>query len=125
MLAYASEYSMKFNADKSKCMAVLLICRRNHVPLLSKCIFNTGGTSMEIVTSYCHLRHTINSSLNDDQDILNRRWTFIGQVNSVLCYFGKLPSVVKAQLFRSYCTSFYGCVLRDLSCSIVDDFYIV
>ena len=79
---------------------------------------------MEIVTSYCHLGHTINSSLSDEQDILSRRRAFIGQVNSVLCYSGKLPSVLKAQLFRSYCTSFYGCVLWDLSCSTVDDFCI-
>ena len=70
---------------------------------------------MEIVSSYCHLGHIISSSLNYEQDILSRRNAFVGQVNSVglLCYFGKLPSVVKARLFRSYCTSFYGCVLWD------------
>jgi len=56
--AYASEYSMNFNADKSKCMVVLPSCRRNLVPLLSKCVFKIGGASMEIVTSYCHLGHT-------------------------------------------------------------------
>jgi len=39
-----------------------------------------------------------------------------------LCFFGKLPSAVKARLFQSYCTSFYGCVLWDLSCSAVDSF---
>ena len=56
--AYASEYSMNFNGDKSKCMVVLPSCRRNLVPLLSKCVFKIGGASMEIVTSYCHLGHT-------------------------------------------------------------------
>ena len=35
-----------------------------------------------------------------------------------------LPPVVKTRLFHSYCTSYYGCVLWDLSCSAVDDFCI-
>jgi len=122
---YASEYSMNFNANKSKCMVDPPSCR-HLVPLLSKCVLNIGSTSMEIVTSYCHLGHTVNSSLSDEQDILSRHrvWygiiefnvpldrVFIGQVNSVLCYFGKLPSVVKAQLFCSYCTSFLWLYFR-------------
>jgi len=62
------------------------------------------------------------SSLSDEQDILHRRNAFIGQVNSVLCFFGKLPSAVKARLFHSYCISFYGCDLWDLSCSVVGNF---
>ena len=54
---------MNFNADKSKCMVVFPTCRPNLVPLLSKCVVNIGGTSMEIVTSYCHLGHIINTVL--------------------------------------------------------------
>ena len=42
-------------------------------------------------------------------------WDFIGQVNDVLCFFGKVSCDVKARLFRAYCTSFYGCELWDLS----------
>jgi len=34
----------------------------------------------------------------------------------VLCSFGKLSSDVKIRLFRSYCTSLYGCELWNLSC---------
>ena len=44
--------------------------------------------------------------------------------STVLCHFGKLSSPVKAWLFHSYCTSYYGCVLWDLSYSAVDDFCI-
>ena len=92
----------------------------------------------------------ISSSRGDKQDSLSRRNAFIGEVNSVLCYFGnpkvtqntinlnyesiyyacsdypaywELPSSVKARLFASYCTSFYGCVLWDLSCSALYDFF--
>ena len=109
--AYASEYFMNFNVQKSKCMIVLPSSRHMLAPLLSECAFKIGGMRMEIVSSYCHLRHIICSSLSDEQDILHRHNTFIGQVNSVLCFFGKLLSAVKARLFHSYCTSYYGCVL--------------
>jgi len=55
--AYASEYTMNFNAAKSKCLVVLPSCRRYLAPPLSNCVFNIGGISMEIVSSYCHLGH--------------------------------------------------------------------
>jgi len=92
-------------------------------PLLSEYAFRIGGMQIEIVSFYCHLGHMIYSSLSDEQDISYRRNTFIGQVNSV-CFFAKLPSAVKAWLFLSYCTSYYGCVLWDLSCSVVGNFCI-
>ena len=38
----------------------------------------------------------------------------IGQVNSVLCHFGKLPSSVKSKLLYAYCSSLYECELWDL-----------
>ena len=46
-----------------------------------------------------------------DADIFHRRNCMIGQVNSVLCYFGKLPSSVKSKLLYAYCSSLYGCEL--------------
>jgi len=57
--AYASEYFMNFNAQKSKCMNVLPSSRRMLAPLLSECAFKIGGKRMEIVSSYCHLGHII------------------------------------------------------------------
>ena len=38
----------------------------------------------------------------------------VGQINSVLCYSGKLPSAVKLKLLYAYCSSLYGCELWDL-----------
>jgi len=83
-------------------------------PLLSECAFRIGGMQIEIVSFYCHLGRMIYSSLSDEQDISYRRNTLIGQVNNV-CFFGKLPSAVKARLFLSYCTSYYGCVFYGIS----------
>jgi len=77
-------------------------------------VLANGDTLMEMVSSYCHLGHFVTSNLDDTPDIINRQSSFIGQVNSVLCSFGKLSSDVKIRSFRSYCTSLYGRELWNL-----------
>jgi len=62
-----------------------------------------------MVSSYCHLGHVITNSLDDEPDIMNRQNSFIGQVNTMMCFFDKLSFDVKIRLFHSYCTSYYGC----------------
>ena len=79
--------------------------------------FTINGSSVECVKSYKHLGHVISSIFEDRGDIEDKRSSFIGQVNSVLCYFGKLNSSTKLHLFNSYCISFYGCELWDLGSS--------
>ena len=59
--------------------------------------------------------HVITDTLDDGPDITKRLGNFTGQVNDVLCFFGKVSGDVKARLFGAYCTSFYGCELWDLS----------
>ena len=83
---------------------------------LSHIEFRIDGRKMEIVSSYTHLGHIISSSDGDKLDIMKQKCAFNGQVNNTLCFFGKLPSVVKSRLVASYCTSFYGCELWDLTC---------
>ena len=63
------------------------------------------------VSSSVHLGHIINSELSDKDHILRRRCTFIGQINNVLCYLSRLAPDVNYQLFRSYCSSIFGCEL--------------
>jgi len=67
------------------------------------------------VSSYSHLGHVVTDSLDDGPDISKRQVDFIGQVNSVLCDFRQLLSIVKYRLFSSYCTSFYCSELWHLS----------
>ena len=55
------------------------------------------------------------------QLITYRHFSFIGQVNNVLCSFGKLDPFVKFKLFRSYCTNFFGCELWSLSNEKIND----
>ena len=57
----------------------------------------------------------INNKLTDDDDIISRRNSMVGQINNFLCTFSKLDSLVKNQLYKTYCTSFYGFELWDLN----------
>ena len=112
---YASDFDMDFNADKSKCLVVLPPSGWDLAPSLSNTEFRIDGRKMEIVSSYSHLGHVISSSDSDRLDIMKQKRDFNGQGDSMLCFFGKLPSVVKSCLFSSYYTSFYGCKLWDLT----------
>jgi len=74
-------------------------------------IFYIDGRMIDLVQSFSHLGHLITSDSDDGEDIMIRKHSFIGQVNNTLCYFGKLSSFVKYNLFLVYCTSYYGCEL--------------
>ena len=50
-------------------------------------VFYVGGSVIEYVESYVHLGHIITSKITDEEDILQRRNCFVGQVNNVLCFF--------------------------------------
>jgi len=108
---YAQEYSIKFNAKKSKWLAIVSKKRRWLSSLLDHCRFQVSGTHVDRLTSFLHLRHTINTELTDKDDILHKRCTFIGQVNNVLRYFPRLDADVRQKLFKSYCSSIFGCEL--------------
>ena len=69
------------------------------------CQFYLNGKPLEFVESYSHLGHIITNTLKDSLDIVFRRGCLIGQINSVLCYFGKLDSFVKVRLLKCYCYS--------------------
>jgi hypothetical protein len=103
---YAHEYSIEFNASKSKLLIVRPSGCRDHEAAYS---FYIDNKPIETVSSFSHLGHLITSTLSDDADITMRRNNFIGQVNNVLSYFRTLKSNVLVKLFRAYCTSYYGC----------------
>ena len=120
--AYAADYCMSFNAEKSKCLVILSNACRYLKPLLYDNAFSIGGNPIEFVSSFSHLGHIITDTLDDGPDITKKLGDFIGQVNNLLCFFGKLSSDVKARLFRSYCTSYFGSELWDLSHCNVSNF---
>ena len=112
---YAQEYSIKFNAKKSKWLAIFSKKRRWLSSPLEHCRCQVGGTHVDRVTSFVHLGHTINTELTDKYDILHKRCTFIGQVSNVICYFPRLDADVRHKLFKSYCSSIFGCELWHLN----------
>lgn len=120
---YATEYHISFNAEKSNCLVFRpKNCRHLSAPLYDNDnLFCIGNNPIKLANSYLHLGHSITTDLSDDDDIANSRFNFIGQANSVICFFGKLDPFVKFKLFRAYCTSFFGCELWSLSNEKIND----
>ena len=77
------------------------------------CLY-VASQSVKYVNQWVHLGHVISANCDDKSDIINRRNILCGQINNVLCYFGKCQSVVKQKLLYAYCYSLYGSVLWDL-----------
>ena len=117
-------FDIQFNVQKSKCMVVSVRKWRSlhSIKVSDVCQFYLDGKPLEFVESYSHLGHIITSTLKDSSDIVFRRGRLIGQINSVLCYFGKLDSLVKAHLLKCFCYGLYGCELWDLDSSSLDGF---
>ena len=116
--AYGHEYSVSFNASKSKCIYFNAGVRFGYcydrTDVLPK--FMISGHSIEYVHKWPHLGHIISSKMSDSDDIIHRRNEMIRQVNDVLCYFGKLDGIIKLKLLYSYGSSFYGSSIWDLTC---------
>ena len=102
--AYADEFSIAFNASKSKCLFCTRPTRRHSkCNLGAQATFQIGGQPIEFVDQWPHLGHIISSNLNDEQDIIQRRNAMAGQINNVLNYFAGLDSLVKQRLLTTYC----------------------
>ena len=92
---YADEFSIKFNAKKSKWLAIVSKKRHWLSTELDFSQFHVGGSAIDRVSSFVHLGHIINTELSDNDDISHRRCTFVGQVNNVLCSFPMLGTNVR------------------------------
>ena len=84
---YASDYSIVFNASKSKFIFVQS-CRDIASSFGPKSEFFIGGNLIEYVKQLPHLGHIVTYSLEDVADIASRRNSVCGQINNLLCYFG-------------------------------------
>jgi hypothetical protein len=120
---FAAEFSIVFNAKKSKCL--VFQPKRGGITIPSSPSFYIGGNVIEIVDKWPHLGHIITSECNDEADILNRRNSLINQINQVLCYFKHLSSPVKMKLLAVYCSSLYGSELWNLCDRKIEDICVV
>ena len=67
---YAKDYSISFNASKSKCLIILPGNRRFLNDLVRKCTFYVHNNPIEYVDTFVHLGHIITNHLSDNDDIL-------------------------------------------------------
>jgi len=111
---YANEHHIVFNAKKSKCM-YSPPHRYRTLDQGQNPIFQIEGHSLEYVNEWPHLGHIVSAAGNDNADVINRRNILCGQINNVLCYFGKCQSVIRQKLLFAYCYGLYGNVLWDLN----------
>jgi hypothetical protein len=113
-LEYAKEYNITFNP--SKCHFISYGANNN---ILLK--FN--GLDIKSESKGVHLGHIIGPNVNSDV-MRDASYTFTRNVNAVLYNFRHCSYDVRFQLFRSYCTSFYGSPLWNIADNNISRFYI-
>ena len=84
---------------------------------------NFDGTDLSPVKNGLHLGHVIGPHV-DEQVMLDASYVLTRSVNSLLNNFKYCTYDVKYRLFNSYCTSFYGCPLWNLSSKYMSHFYV-
>jgi hypothetical protein len=117
---FANEFHIIFNAKKSKCLYFLPHAKHPRRQGLLP-IFTVGGKLIEYVEEWPHLGHIISSKFDDGAELISKRGKLCGQINNVLCYFARRDPITKLMLMKSYCMSFYGSVLWDLTHPAVED----
>ena len=83
---YAKEYSISFNASKTKSLAVIPRTHRRVLVKDSLSNFLTDNNPIGFVDSFKQLGHIISSRLTDDEDIASQQSSFVGQVNNTLSF---------------------------------------
>ena len=93
-----------------------LCCAYHHI----EHVFHIYENNIEIVDKWPHLGHIITDCVDDNEDILSRKISLIGQINSILGNFRNVDCLTKTRLVKAYCTSFYGAEIWDLSHNSID-----
>lgn len=121
---YASNYEVIFNAGKSKWLGIVPRSRSFLSDTVKNCSFYVGGNRIDFVDRFVHLGHIVSSDLKDNPDVDHIMSNFIVSVNNMSCFFNHIDVFTRFKLFRSFCTSYYGCELWLLNCSSLLSFCI-
>ena len=113
-LEYANEYDIKFNPLK---------CQFIYYGNSDNVVLNFDDVCLHPIKKGIHLGHIIGPDV-DENVILDASYTLTRNVNFILANFKNCSYDVKFKLFNSYCTSFYGCPLWNLSCKYMSRFFI-
>ena len=112
---FANEFGVKFNSAKSMLVTFNVTTdvafRLNNVPIVK-------------VDNAIHLGHTIGKDSNA-KNISRGVNNLINSTNKMLSKFSFCSSHVKAELFRSYCSSYYGCVIWNFNSSHIKRLHVM
>ena len=67
-----------------------------------------------------HLGHILTSDLSDDKDIMHQTSMYKRKANAALSDFKHISGDLRVKIVQSYCSSFYGSQLWDLSNKCID-----
>lgn len=115
---FGNEYDVLFNSTKSH----LVLYDNSNVYTDVKPLF-LNGNELVIQHNSVHLGHPIGRNINNvavSKAVNDLVW----RTNSLLAKFSFCSSDVRSDLFRSYCTSYYGCPLWCLNSNIMQRFYV-
>lgn len=113
---FARDYNVTFNAKKT---VGIYFGRSNRVEGFAA----LNGVRIEWQEKVKHLGNVIATSLTDEDDCKAKKSIFIGSVNRLIANFKHLGSNLKARLFNSYCSCFYGAQMWKLRCSTVREIF--
>ena len=109
---YGCDFEIKYNVKKTECMCVKPKgCRSLLIPDLF-----LGGQVLNFTDCKKYLGAFICDNLSDDKDIKRQIRSVYTKGNLLIKKFRNCTSEVKVKLFKSYCSSFYGCNLWARSC---------
>jgi len=91
---YAREYSISFDALKSKYLVALPKNCRNTFKKVNDYIFFIDGRMIDHIQPFSHLGHLITSDSDDGEDITMRKHSFVGQVNNLLSNYPLLLNII-------------------------------
>lgn len=112
-LHYAEEYDLQFNPTK---------CQLIKYGDVNMETFSFNNTIIYSTRKGTHLGHIIGPDVIKDS-VREMSHDLTWRVNSIISNFNFCKSNVKYNLFRSYCTSFYGACLWNMQDKAVNMFY--
>ena len=116
---FGSDFDVKFNVLKTKCMTFLLkTFKFNKNPDNVK--FYLYDEIIECVKSFNYLGIIINDNLNDNDEIKQQYRKTCIRSNTLIRKFNDCSFEVKNELFKSFCTPIYG---RSLWCNFTKKVY--
>jgi hypothetical protein len=105
---FGQEFSILFNESKTQCI------RFGSSAFTHPKMF-LGDKELIWYDKVKYLGNWLNSKLDDSDDIVYKKGLFIQSINRLLSNFIFLPVDILYKLFVSYCSSYYGCHLWEMS----------